>query len=97
LINYVKNVNGYIDILKIINNRNVEFNKDTVYIRSNIKQSEDNPELFIYDEIQMTYDEYEKSKDKYIIEDLDGEIATLKSENDLLKGCIMELADVVFA
>ena len=95
--NDVKNVSGYIDILKVINNRIIEFNKDTVYIRSNIKQSEENPEMFTYDEIQMTYDEYEKFKDKYVIEELNGELDTLKSENDLLKGCIMELADVVFA
>lgn len=92
-----KDVNGCLNKQDIKNNRNIEFNKDTVYIRSNIKQSDDNPELFIYDEVQLTYEEYDKYKDKYTVEVLEEEISSLKSENDLLKGCIMEMADVVFA
>ena len=39
----------------------IEFNKDTIYIRSNIRKEYDDSfkkEIWIYDEIQYTFNEY---------------------------------------
>ncbi len=66
-----KNVKGYINISSIENGQNIEINKDTVYIRSNIKQFEDNAELYQYDELQMTYEEYEKYNDNLYLNNIE--------------------------
>ncbi|MGN6713783.1 hypothetical protein [Anaerocolumna jejuensis] len=66
----LKNVIGFIEIDKVINKINIEIDKDTVYIRSNIKQFDDNAGLYQYDELQMTYEEYEKYKEQLYLEDV---------------------------
>lgn len=67
---FYNNVLGY---LHINNNetKSVEFNVDTVYVRSNIKKSESGFELYIYDELQMTYKEYEEYQDNLYLSDLE--------------------------
>lgn len=76
----LKDVIGYIEINNIINNINIEINKDTVYIRSNIKRFDDNAELYQYDELQMTYEEYEKYKEQLYLEDIN----TLKEKVSII-------------
>jgi len=47
----------------------VDFNVDTVYVRTNIQKTEN--DLYTYNELQMTYDEYAAYKDSLLIEDVE--------------------------
>lgn len=64
--------------------------KDTVYIHSNIRPYEDEKEssdLFIYDEVQMSKDEYLEIKEK----ELQMLSNTQSTTEDLLQEIILEL------
>lgn len=50
----VKNVSSFVDEIK-----KIEFNKDTIYVRSNIRENiECEKKYFEYDEIQYSYGEF---------------------------------------
>lgn len=69
----IKNVQGSMSIVN-----ETEFNIDTVYIRRNIsKIIEDSQELWEYDEIQYSYQEW--------LEIQENKILDLQKENQLLK------------
>ncbi|MBU5332134.1 hypothetical protein KQI61_07975 [Anaerocolumna aminovalerica] len=100
----IKNVIGSDAMVNYgLSERYIDINVDTVYIRTNIKKSEENDKLYIYDELQLTIDEYENYKTTLLLNDMEDlkkykeKIAKLQEENELLKGCIMELASIVFA
>jgi hypothetical protein len=95
------NAIGYLDQTKINGDAIIDIGLDTVYVRSNIRVYDVNSELFIYDEIQLTYDEYEKYKTDVLLNDViklkqDSEkINLLQSENDALKTSVDELTNAV--
>lgn len=86
-----------------LSERYIDINVDTVYIRTNIRKSDENDELYIYDELQLTLEEWKDYKTTLLLNDVEDlkkskeKIAKLQDENELLKGCIMELASIVFA
>lgn len=101
--NSTKDVVGHIDSSNIINNRNIDINIDTVYIRTNIKKLNEYDDLYSYDELQLTLDEWKDYKTTLIINDInelkkkEEVIDSLQDGNELLKGCIIELANEIFS
>lgn len=101
--NSIKDVVGHIDSSNIINNRNIDINIDTVYIRTNIKKFNEDDDLYSYDELQLTLNEWKDYKATLIINDInelkkkEELIDSLQDRNELLTGCIIELANKIFS